>query len=168
MKIELDFFSQYLDMNTQVTILLPETRTIGEPECRFDRSVRYPTVYLLHGAQSDHTVFTRFTNVERYAQKYGFAVVMPQGQNSYYADMAHGPEFFSYISRELPAAMEAIFPLSRRREDRFAAGYSMGGRGAFLLALTYPDRFCAAASLSGSLDTQALIEKARRPGNPVL
>lgn len=163
MFIQLNFFSQYLDMNTAVTVLLPDPAS-GTPEGRFDPAARYPTVYLLHGAQSDHTAFTRFTNAERYAQKYGFAVVMPEGQNSYYADMAHGPAFFSYLSKELPAAMEAVFPLSPRRADRFAAGYSMGGRGAFLLALTCPDRFCAAASLSGSLDTDALIEKARRPG----
>ena len=42
------------------------------------------------------------------------------------------------------------------RKDNFVAGLSMGGYGAFKLALTYPERFAAAASLSGALDIRAV------------
>ena len=38
------------------------------------------------------------------------------------------------------------------------AGVSMGGYGAFKLALCRPDQYAAAASLSGTLDMCALIE----------
>jgi S-formylglutathione hydrolase FrmB len=40
----------------------------------------------------------------------------------------------------------------------------MGGYGAFKLALTYPDRYAAAASLSGAVDIR---EVTRAHGNPI-
>ena len=42
--------------------------------------------------------------------------------------------------------------VSDRREDTFVAGLSSGGYGAFKWALRQPQRFAAAASLSGTLD----------------
>jgi S-formylglutathione hydrolase FrmB len=65
--------------------------------------------------------------------------------------MARGNRYWTYISQELPILMRAWFPLSTQREDNFAAGLSMGGYGAFKLALSHPNRFAAAASLSGAL-----------------
>ena len=38
-------------------------------------------------------------------------------------------------------------------------GLSMGGYGAMKLALTYPERFAAAASFSGAVDAEALLRK---------
>jgi S-formylglutathione hydrolase FrmB len=51
-----------------------------------------------------------------------------------------------------------LFPLSPRREDTYVAGLSMGGYGAFRLALRLPGRFAAAASLSGVLDIAAVAQ----------
>src|SRR5690625_5490887 len=45
-----------------------------------------------------------------------------------------------------------MVPLSDNREDNFVAELSMGGYGALKWALRYPDRFAAAASLSGATD----------------
>jgi S-formylglutathione hydrolase FrmB len=45
-----------------------------------------------------------------------------------------------------------FFPLSEKREDNFVAGLSMGGYGALKLALNCPEKFKAAASLSGAVD----------------
>lgn len=48
--------------------------------------------------------------------------------------------------------MQRFFRLSSKPEDTFVAGLSMGGYGAMKLALTYPERFGAAASFSGAVD----------------
>ena len=46
-----------------------------------------------------------------------------------------------------------FFPqLSEKREDTYVAGLSMGGYGAFKCALTYPEVYGTAGSLSGALD----------------
>jgi putative tributyrin esterase len=76
---------------------------------------------------------------------------MPQVHRSFYTDMASGNRYWTFISEEVPALARAMFPLSAARADNFVAGLSMGGYGAFKLALSHPDRFAAAASLSGAL-----------------
>ena len=80
------------------------------------------------------------------------AVVMPAVHRSFYTDMAAGNHYWTFISEEVPAVARSFFPLSAARADNYVAGLSMGGYGAFKLALTRPERFAAAASLSGALD----------------
>lgn len=140
--IQLSFPSAILGVSTNLTVLLPPVNLAAAP---------YPTLYLLHGLFDDHTAWQRYTSIERYASAYNLAVVMPFAGRSYYTDMASGPAYWTYLTEELPKLLRAYFPLSQRREDTFAAGLSMGGYGAFKMALTYPERYAAAASLSGAL-----------------
>ena len=116
----------------------------------------YPTLWLLHGLSDDHTAWTRRTAIERYVSGENLAVVMPNVDRSYYADMAAGGKYWTFISEELPRVCRGMFRLSSRREDNFTAGLSMGGYGALKLALNFPERYAAAASLSGALDPAAL------------
>jgi S-formylglutathione hydrolase FrmB len=51
-----------------------------------------------------------------------------------------------------------MFQVSTKREDTFIAGSSMGGYGAFSAALSYPEVYSHAASLSGGLDMAFLYE----------
>jgi S-formylglutathione hydrolase FrmB len=115
----------------------------------FERKL--PVLWLLHGLSDDHTIWLRRTSIERYVEGRNLAVVMPAVDRSFYADMAHGNRYWTYVSSELPILMRGWFPLSARREDNFAAGLSMGGYGAFKLALSHPTHYAAAASLSGAL-----------------
>jgi S-formylglutathione hydrolase FrmB len=46
--------------------------------------------------------------------------------------------------------------------DTFVAGLSMGGYGALKLALTHPERYAAAACLSGALDLVAFAKNPDR------
>ena len=39
----------------------------------------YKTLYLLHGLGDDQNAWTRKSSIERYAEQYGIAVVMPNG-----------------------------------------------------------------------------------------
>jgi putative tributyrin esterase len=141
--IHCDFFSRTLDIATSMYVILPEAK----PPAR-----GWPTLYLLHGLMGDHTAWTRETAIERYVQGLDLAVVMPAAGRSFYADMATGPRYGTFVSEELPALAHGMFRLSSARRDNFVAGLSMGGYGAMKLALRRPDLFAAAASLSGSLD----------------
>lgn len=164
--IQCDFFSETLKMGASMTVILPQpmasdqSAAIGIDAGPADSSSGgIPTLYLLHGLSDDHTAWTRRTAIERYVSGMNLAVVMPGVARSYYADMAHGPAYWSFISEELPRLCQQMFGLSSRREDNFAAGLSMGGYGAFKLALNHPDRFAAAASLSGGLDPVGLLSE---------
>jgi S-formylglutathione hydrolase FrmB len=137
------FFSEALKLSTTMTVILPQ----NPKETR-----KYPTLYLLHGNSDDHSIWLRRTSIERYVEGRGLAVVMPEVHRSYYTDMKQGSKYWTFVSEELPALARSFFPLSDRREDNFVAGLSMGGYGAFKLAFRHPDRYAAAASLSGALD----------------
>ena len=172
------FFSDVLGLSTRATVILPQAseRQIGMGGSRGEGPL--PVLYLLHGLSDDETIWTRRTSVERYAAEKELAIVMPTTHRGFYTDQAVGYDYWTYLSEELPQIMRGFFPLSELREDNFAAGLSMGGYGAFKLALRTPERFAAAASLSGALDvvrrdevlpewqaTFGSAERARRNGD---
>ena len=109
-------------------------------------------LWLLHGLSDDQSMWQRRTSLERYADGRNVAVFMPDGARSFYCDIPGGLRYETHIAEELPALVHAMFNLSDRREDTFIAGLSMGGYGAFKIALRHPDRYGAAASFSGVLD----------------
>ena len=109
-----------------------------------------PVLYLLHGLSDDQSGWLRRTSIERYALAYGLAVVMPCGGRSFYCNMTDGTRYWDYLSEELPAFVERTFHVATGRENTYVAGLSMGGYGAFKLALKHPERYAAAAALSGA------------------
>jgi putative tributyrin esterase len=154
--IQCDFFSETLGLSTSMMVILPQS-TQGQIGMKgTEGSGKYPTLYLLHGLSDDHSIWLRRTSIERYVAPLGLAVVMPAVHRSFYTDMKIGNNYWTFVSEELPRVAQSFFSLSARREDNFAAGLSMGGYGAFKLGLRCPDRFAAAASLSGALDATAL------------
>lgn len=158
--IHCDFFSETLELSTSMTVLLPQrTETqigmTGAPAGEHGA----PVLYLLHGLSDDHTIWQRRTSIERYAAPLGLAVVMPAVHRSFYADERVGGRYWAFLSEELPELVSEFFRVSTRRADTFVAGLSMGGYGAFKWALRQPERFAAAASMSGAVD---VVELARR------
>ncbi|HOV49331.1 MAG TPA: alpha/beta hydrolase family protein [Anaerolineae bacterium] len=148
------FFSQALRLSVSVDVILPESRRLLDG-ILLTPPRPYAVLYLLHGLSDDHTIWQRRTSIERYAADYDLAVIMPAVDRSFYTDMAQGNRYWTYVSEELPTLMRGWFPLSEAREETFVAGLSMGGYGAFKLALSHPERFAAAASFSGLLDVAA-------------
>ncbi|HEX2937843.1 MAG TPA: alpha/beta hydrolase family protein [Ruminiclostridium sp.] len=138
-------FSESLGVSTSVCVLLP-TDTEKTPKSGF------PVLYLLHGIFENHTAWLRSTSVDLLAQRYGFAVIMPEAGRSYYTDMKYGLKYFSYISDELPNFCRKSFNISKECGKTFIAGTSMGGYGALKAGLRRPDIFGAFAGLSGAAD----------------
>ncbi len=149
--MECSFFSESLGMCSSAYVILPQT-TMGQIGMTGAGSPdSCPVLYLLHGLSDDHSIWLRRTSIERYAAAYGIAVVMPNGHRSYYSDMSSGLKYFTYISEELPKIMGSFFKFSRKKEDTFVAGLSMGGFGAMKLALNCPDQFAAAGCFSSAI-----------------
>ena len=121
-------------------------------------------LYLLHGLSDDHTAWLRYTSVERYAAAAGVAVVMPAVNRSFYANERSGGRYGDFVADELPEIVGNFFRVSQDPADTYVAGLSMGGYGAMRLALTHPDRYAAAATLSGALDLDELSSRPERVG----
>jgi putative tributyrin esterase len=162
--VRCNFSSTVLQIKTSMNVILPErTPGIIGKKTRVP-SGKFPVLWLLHGLSDDENSWLKNTSIERYVEEYGVAVVMPDVQRSYYNDMVAGGRYWQFISQELITKARSFFPLSHRREDNFTAGLSMGGFGAFKLALNRPDLFSAAGSLSGVVNILKRFEVER--GNP--
>lgn len=147
--IETRFDSRTLDLSVGMNVILPEHREAWEEP---------PAVlYLLHGLSDDHTIWSRRTSIERYAHEYNLAIIMPDAYKSFYCNMAHGSDYLTFLSEELPLLVKRWLKVSEDPAGTFVAGMSMGGYGAFRLALENPGQYTAAASIFGALDLAAHI-----------
>ena len=153
--IKTHFFSTSLGFGTDINVFIPtpnaDEHMNKKDTSYFKQGVKYQVLYLLHGAYGDYMDWFQLTSIERYAQDKKVAVVMPSASNSFYQDMHYGSDYLTYISEELPKFCESNFPIASDRENVFVAGLSMGGYGALKVALTRPDKFSYAASLSGAI-----------------
>ncbi len=160
--VKVNFFSKSLNMRTEVSVVLPEysaQREAGDHyKEKFPAGVRFPVLYFLNGFTGDYTDCLTMMPTERYAQETGIAVVMPSGLNSWYEDVEGGPGMCTFIAKELPAAMEAMLPVSDQAGERFLGGLSMGGRGAAVISARYPGMYRAVVCLSAPLNLRSLLE----------
>lgn len=141
--------SASLGRQVPLKVIMPQLPK-GAPKCK--------CLYLLHGLSDDFSAWTRRTSIERYASRYGLAVVMPDAGKSFYTNMVYGDNYYDYIAKELPEAIEAMFNVSEKSEDRYIGGLSMGGYGALKTALREDGRYSAAISLSPAADIVQCIE----------
>ena len=140
--LHFDYLSQVLGYHTNLYFILPA--------CTHEGKAPAATLYLLQGGAGNGMDWIRYTSIERYADKYNIAVVLPEVDGScFYADMKYGYKYFTYLTEEVVAVAEGLLPVNKEPEKRLVAGLSMGGYGAFKWAFNRPDFFAAAANLSG-------------------
>lgn len=164
--LQIQFFSGILDVASTVNVILPEgNQGIGMGASEGETLPK--VLYLLHGYSDDHSIWMRRTSVERYVAKHHLAVIMPAVGHSFYCNEKYGERYWDYVSEELPRTMKRFLRISDRPEDTFVAGLSMGGYGAMRLALTYPERFAAAASFSGAVEIEGVLSRHRKDGTAV-
>lgn len=155
---QISLFSEALRRETMVSVVLPDVKAKDPKQKIYEIREKFPTLYLLHGAGGNHLDWIRYTDAECLANEYQTALVMPAMDLGFYTDMYMGCKYFTYISEELPAYLQRVFPLAEKSEACFLAGLSMGGYGAMKVAMTYPERFEAVASMSGVLDVARLMK----------
>jgi S-formylglutathione hydrolase FrmB len=151
---ELTFTTPALSAPTNVRVLLPRSYASSHRH--------YPVLYLLHGFGDDGSAWTEKGDAEQITKGRPLIVVMPAGgANGYYSDWWNGgaggpPEWETFHIHELIPWIDAHLRTIAGRRGRAVAGLSMGGFGAFSYAARHPDRFVAAASFSGAIDTNYL------------
>ena len=161
--LQVQFFSGVLNVASTVNVILPEgNQGIGVSASKGESLPK--VLYLLHGYSDDHSIWMRRTSVERYAAKHQLAVIMPAVNHSFYCNEKYGERYWDYVSEELPQTMKRFLRISDQPEDTFVAGLSMGGYGAMRLALTYPERFAAAASFSGAVEFASTLTRHQEDG----
>jgi len=156
-KMTCNFISYTLRRAVDITVIIPSV-TIPEALTRSEDLTHqhqpYPVLYLLHGYGNNHATWSGYSNVELYAEERQIAVVMLSAENKFYADHKNDDNYFKFVAEELPEFIQNTFPVSRRKEDTFIAGLSMGGFGALYHGLSHPERFAAIGSFSGAVNRQ--------------
>lgn len=142
----IEYFSEVLDMEWPVNVIYPDAVRVADPDL-----TDIPVLYLLHGMNGNHTSWLKRSHIERLLRNTNLIVVLPNTSNGWYTDTTYGYPYYTALAEELPRVLKRFFPnMTDKREKTFIAGLSMGGYGAFKLALK-TNRFGYAASLSGAL-----------------
>lgn len=163
--LQTQFFSEALVVAVTVNVILPEPK-MGIGIQTAEVAQEDPAVlYLLHGYSDDHSIWMRRTSIERYAAAHNLAVIMPAVNHSFYTNEQTGERYWDFVADELPRAMHKFFRLSKDPARTFVAGLSMGGYGSLKLALTFPERFAAAASFSGCVNIADMTERKNQASN---
>ena len=126
-----------------------------------------PVLYWLSGLTCTEQNFITKAGAQRYAAEHGIALAIPdtspRGEDvadadgydlgkgaGFYVDATQSPwsahyRMSSYIVDELPALVEAHFPVTAARA---ISGHSMGGHGALTIALRNPGRYRSVSAFS--------------------
>jgi enterochelin esterase-like enzyme len=144
-----------------VTVYLP-------PSYATERARRYPVIYLLHGYGGTDANWTgRQLNLPEIADRVFAAgtaremiVVMPNAfslhKGSMYSSSVTTGDWETYIARDLVSYVEDHYRTIAERTSRGLAGASMGGYGAFRIAMKRPDVFSSLYILSACCLTAQL------------
>lgn len=155
--LQVTLFSRSLMRTVPVTVILPVDKTLKVTDPMNEEQL-YPTLYLLHGVLGSTLDWLSGTRIERWALERDLCVVMPSGDNAFYVDRPGSHNLYSqFIGEELVELTRRMFPLSRKREDTFIGGLSMGGYGAMRNGLKYHETFGAICALSGRLDISDFV-----------
>lgn len=157
--IQMSIVSEELARTVPVTVILPVNKMVfpGTPK-RPEKP--YKTLYLLHGILGNFTDWVSGTRIQRYAEEHDLAVVMPSGDNAFYVDQPWMQNNYGkFIGQELVELTRKMFPLSRKREDTFIGGLSMGGYGAIRNGLKYTENFGYITALSSAFVIDGLPER---------
>lgn len=151
--LQVNFISTTLKRTVPMQVILPVDKMTMEGTMEEEKGP-YKTLYLLHGLLGNDTDWVSGTRIQRWAEEKNLAVVMPSGDNAFYIDQQlPGNNYGEYIGRELVEITRRMFPLSRKKEDTFIGGLSMGGFGALRNGFKYYDTFGYIAGLSSALYT---------------
>ena len=119
---------------------------------------RWPVTYFLAGTQNNYDSFANFLDGVNMTAHYPSIVVSPDSNSGYWSDWFNGgafgpPQYETFVIDQLIPLIDRSYRTIPERAQRAVFGISMGGYGAMSLAAKHPDKFVAAATLSGAVDT---------------
>ena len=151
-------YSTSVNSTMRFAIYLPPQVSNGE---------KIPVLYWLSGLTCSDENFMQKAGAQRIAAELGIAIVAPDtsprgedvanhdgydlGQGAgFYVNATQDPwrkhfQMYDYIVNELPALIEATFPVTQQRA---ISGHSMGGHGALTIAMKNPSRYCSVSAFS--------------------
>lgn len=135
-----------------------------------DEGPKHRTLWLLHGGNCDCNEWFDDAAIVDTARRRHVALVAVSIFNGFGVNMCYGLPYADFLEKEWLPMTRALMPcLSAKRQDNYIAGASMGGYGAFRLAMNLPDAFAGAGAFAGAISLPTIVERVQRgiqPGGP--
>jgi len=149
----LHFNSTLLKQEVAYSIILPSDY--------FSSGKSYPVIYFLHGLGDNESSWLEYGKISQYMDRMvnagtiaPFICVMPQGFRSYYSNFYDGSfPYQDMFVKELVPFIDKKYRTQASAKKRGVMGYSMGGFGALVLPIKYPNTFRVSIPLSASIRT---------------
>ncbi|CAH0528748.1 alpha/beta hydrolase [Vibrio hippocampi] len=141
--------SENTEKNHQATVILPDG---------YNADTDYSVVYILHGWSGDYKSWHDETAIAKQADLHDIIIVLPDGNyDKWYIDseLKNNSNYQTYIGKEVVAFIDDNFNTHKEKSQRAITGLSMGGYGAFNIALNNLDTFGNIGSISGGVDPRA-------------
>ncbi|WP_412467935.1 alpha/beta hydrolase [Pedobacter sp. KLB.chiD] len=134
--------SKYLAKSDTVLVFKPTA---------YKQAKQYPLVYLLHGYSENYRQWSKTTDLQKLADRYGFIIVTPDGFVSWYVNSPFDKKlrYEDFFFDELLPKVHHSFNIDEK--NIFISGLSMGGYGALRYFITHHNYFNTAGSTSGAL-----------------
>lgn len=162
------YFSQALAGQNEFLLVLPNDVPpfMAGMNPHYQRPMK--TLVLLHGYNGGTADWITGSSVQELAVQYNLAVIMPNGRNSFYLDREPtGEKFAAFVGDEVLNYARKTFGLSKKAEDTFIGGFSMGGFGALRNGLAFSQNYSKIAALSSALIIHQLKEMKSEDQNPM-
>lgn len=158
--LKMSFSSSSLTRTVNFQMSLPNDITWGDAK-QYERPMK--VLFLLHGYTGFEGDWFLSSDMYNLSCQNNMAVICPAGENSFYTNgTITGRDYATFLGEELPAYLKKTFGMTVNRENATIGGYSMGGYGALLTALRYPDTFGHCFALSSALIEQ--VVQTMKPG----
>ena len=150
--MENTFESSYAASAQGLTGTVENEYLVYLPQDYYETEHYYPTVYLMHQYNSDHTSYITddidklMDEAIKQALIDGMIVVVPNSTESSW----WSGDWMKMVTEELVPLIDSEYRTIEDARYRFTAGCSMGGQGAYGVALTNPDLFSGAISFFGA------------------
>ncbi len=131
------------DAPISLTIQLPTGYRADAEEDR-----RYPVIYLVHSFTGDASEWEQL-GATGVAAELPMIVVMLDAEQSFLGNEPRGVPWETQLLEHVIPHVDATYRTVVASEARGIMGLSMGGHAALRLALTYPETFSSAGSVSG-------------------
>lgn len=152
-QLNVNFYSKSLVRPASFEMYIPNDTLFQENNPHYNRKCK--TVFVLHGYASHGRGWDQ---IYQLGEKYNFALVFPNGENSFYLDsQSTTGKYCTFVGSELVEYLQKTFGLCMNKEDTFISGLSMGGFGVLHTGLAYPETFGKIVALSSALIMRQIV-----------
>ncbi len=135
----IEFYSQATQKEQQLLVFYPQDEIEN-------------TLVLLHGLGGNYQTISQKMDLQTLANQTNTLIITPQGDRSFYTKLINNQDYQTYIHQEIYSVITPFLPLPLNNYKHYIGGISMGGYGALLQVIKYPDFYQGVLLISGSLD----------------